>query len=478
MTLKKTIEWIYLSAFQIMLSVSMLLITTEVWSQNDSLYFSFDVYKELVRKNHPMILQANLNLLKGESQLQKAKGNFDPKLQASFDNKDYSLSQASIKIPTPFAVELKGGFELNDGVYLNQQDQTPDDGLYTAGLSVPLLQGLVMDERRTMLRRARAFQEFSRSERIVVTNELLLRAYNSYWEWWSTQQKVNVAKSLAEIAETRLEAVKQRAISGHAPMIDTLEAHIQWQLRKQNILEAEAIEIKNRMLLSAFVWSNGTPENESVSMILPSSTRSTSPEFTDVSFEFVNQHFLSIVDTISDSNPYLKQFDAKLEGLYADEKWKREKLKPRLNANYNALSGSTGTTDQSFGTTNYKWGFEFYFPLFLRESRGDLELTRIKIAETNLELSQKKQELKNKTFGVYQNIPILENQISIATSNLNNFERLLDAERIKFFNGESTLFLVNQRELQFADAQNKVIDLRLKLQQTKNELLFLTGFIQ
>lgn len=311
-----------------------------------------------------------------------------------------------------------------------------------------------------------------------MTNELLLKAYNGYWEWWAAQRKVFVAEGLADIAKTRLEAVKQRAFAGQAPLIDTLEAHIQWQMRKQNTVEARILETKNRLLLSAFVWSNSDQQTESVSMQLPSAARSSDPGMINSPYEFVEVNFLAILDTISDSNPYLRQFDAKLDGLYADEKWKREKLKPRLNANYNLLSGSTGSVEDGFGTTNYKWGFDFYFPVLLRESRGDLELTRIKIAETKLEFNYKKQEFKNKALAVYQNIPLLQDQLQIASDNRNNYERLLDAERIKFFNGESTLFLVNQREIQYADAQTKVIDLQLKLEQTKNELLFLVGLIE
>lgn len=454
-----------------------------VRAQTDSMFFSFETYQELVRFNHPLIQQAGLNIFKGESQLMKARGGFDPRIQASFDNKEYegkdyySLSQATIKIPTPFAVEFKGGFELNDGVYLNQQDQTPDDGLYTAGVSLPLLQGLVMDERRTALRQAQAFREFNFSEQLVMKNELLLRAYNNYWEWWAAQQKVRIADDLVTISKTRLEAVKERAFAGQAPLIDTLEAHIQWQLRSQNAVETRVHETKARLLLSAFVWSESNEQSESVSMLLPPTSRSSDPIEANGLYDFVEVNFLAILDTISNSNPYLKQFDAKLEGLSADEKWKREKLKPRLNANYNLLSGSTGSVEDGFGTTNYKWGFDFYFPLLLRESRGDLQLTRIKIAETKLEQSFKTQELKNKTLTVFQNIPLIENQMRIARENAKNYEKLLDAERTKFFNGESTLFLVNQREIQLADAQNKIIDLALKLQQSKNEVLFLTGFI-
>jgi hypothetical protein len=43
-----------------------------------------------------------------------------------------------------------------------------------------------------------------------------------------------------------------------------------------------------------------------------------------------------------------------------------------------------------------------------------------------------------------------------------NFQRLFEGERTMFFNGESDFFVVNQRELEYLEEQNKLIDLNVK----------------
>jgi len=55
---------------------------------------------------------------------------------------------------------------------------------------------------------------------------------------------------------------------------------------------------------------------------------------------------------------------------------------------------------------------------------------------------------------------------------------LLEGERIKFMNGESSLFMVNQREIQYAEARIKQIDLQQKKIKNYLELLFHLGIIQ
>jgi outer membrane protein TolC len=449
----------------------------------DAAEFSFDDFRRLVKKNHPYSQQANLQLMRGESTVRRARGNFDPKLAASFDNKEYnqkdyySLTNATIKVPTIAAVELKAGFDLNTGEYLNEADATPDDGLLFAGLSVPLLQGLVIDERRTALNQAKAFQQFSIYEQKVLMNDLLLKSYNTYWEWWAANQKELIATQILDVAIQRFDAVKQRALQGQAPIIDTIEANIQVLLRKQNLQEAKANEIKMRMMLSSYVWE------EQGEQIIP---RIIQRNFVPVDYELENAtnkwmmtNYLALLDSIQFMNPYLAQFDARLNNVEMEERMKREKLKPKLNLNYNLLAEPMGNnTDANFSSNNYKWGIDFSLPTLLRTERGELELTRIKLQETKLEQQQKTQEVKNKARLTYENILLLQQQVTLAETNVENYATLLEGEKTKFFNGESSLFLVNQRELQFADAQNKLVDLKMKLRFTENELQFLLGVIE
>jgi outer membrane protein TolC len=453
------------------------------YTQSDTV-FRFDEFRNHVLNFHPVAQQAKLQSSKGASTVLRARGNFDPKLGGTIDQKQYkgkdyyNLTSANVKLPTRFAAELKGGYDLNKGDFLNPEDVTPNQGLFTAGISLPILQGLMTDERRTALRIAKAFREYSENERRIILNDLLYKAYNSYWEWWSNYEKLQVAREIERVTTERFVAVKQRALSGLSPLIDTLEAHIQMQMRRQNVQDVMSIEIKSRMMLSSFMWDaigsdERTPRVLIESYVPERPLLDALPSSADLLLSSV------LIDSIARGNPYLRQFTWKLASLQYEERWKREKLKPKLNINYNALSYSpSGEESVSFSTNNYKWGMEMSFPVLLRESRGDVQLQKIKILETELELQQKTQEIANKARAALANNQLISNQVNIARENVNNYRRLLEAERVKFFNGESSLFIVNQRELQYVDASNKLIDLESKLQFNNNEFLWLTGTIE
>jgi outer membrane protein TolC len=183
--------------------------------------------------------------------------------------------------------------------------------------------------------------------------------------------------------------------------------------------------------------------------------------------------------TLRSTNPLLTQYEWKFKSLSIEEKLKKEKLKPKVNINYNFLSESISeNANTNFSMNNYKWGLDFSFPILLRQGRGDLKLTRIKILETELELQQKTQDVTNKVRLLFETADILINQLTIARSNQKNYETLLFGERDKFFSGESSLFMVNQREQQFAESQFKVVDIQYKSQITANELSFQLGIIE
>lgn len=463
----------------------LLLRFTSLFSQSgDTAVFSFDTFRSLLLNNHPIARQAALQPDKGESTVRRARGKFDPKLEASFNEKQYlgkeyySLNNAELKIPTAAAIDLKGGFDLNSGVFLNPEDQTPDNGLLTAGISVPILQGLMMDERRAALRMAKAFNQYSQLERDVILNDLILRGSNAYWDWWASTEKLKVATDIQRIADERFLAVRTRALAGQAPIIDTVEAFIQVQLRRQNVQEARANEIKTRLTLSAFVWDAGEVP---VPRILSATNQPQLPLSFYGSSAFVLGNFLQYLDSIGTSNPIVLQYDYKLQSLSAEERWKREKLKPKLNVNYNMLSfasdGVNTPENTAFSTNNYKVGIDFSFPLLLREGRGDLQLQRIKIKETQFDQMLKTQEVRNKARTAWENSLLLTTQLNIASTNVANYQVMLEGERTKFFNGESSLFLVNQRELQFVDARNKVIDLEVKVRALQYEALYWVGKI-
>jgi hypothetical protein len=87
--------------------------------------FTDNQFYEVVLKNHPLAKQARLETKFGEKAILSAQGGFDPKaytqsLQKNFNSTAYyNLLNAGLKVPTWYGLEFKGGFESNQGSYLN-----------------------------------------------------------------------------------------------------------------------------------------------------------------------------------------------------------------------------------------------------------------------------------------------------------------------------------------------------------------------
>jgi outer membrane protein TolC len=150
----------------------------------------------------------------------------------------------------------------------------------------------------------------------------------------------------------------------------------------------------------------------------------------------------------------VKIYDYKLKQLSIEKKFKQDKLKPILNVNYNPLFNADNL---SVGyQNNYKWGVTVGFPIFLRKERGDLQLTKIKIATTNYDNLNKRNELLNKVKATLNEYNNYKNQADIYTKNVSNYERLWQAEKQLFDSGESSLFMINSREMNYINAQLKL----------------------
>jgi len=447
------------------------------YGQDDSLKITFDQFMEMVRTNHPVYRQADLMLETGDANLRRARGNFDPILKSTFDNKQfddknyYSLNNNEIKVPTLLGLEVKAGYEKNTGVFVNPENQLPTNGLAYAGISVPIGKGLFIDERRQVLRQAEIYDRATELERIVILNQLAFDAAKVYWDWYAAWNAYQIYDEAVGLAEFRFQGVRQSFIQGDVPAIDTLEAFIQVQSRQLSRNEALIALRQSMLAVSNFLWSDQMDplqlEDEAIPLHHEEMTIESPPEDSKMNAIFAN---------LSQSHPQLLLYNNKLEHLDIERRWKAEKLKPKLNVNYNFLNQPVGGNPfEGFTSNNYKWGFEFSMPLLLRQERGDLQITKVKIRETDLAFRQKSLEIQNKIEAYHVELENIFNQIELFRNTVENYEGLLRGERRKFEEGESSLFLVNSRETSLISAEIKLITLLGKYKKAKAGLIQAIG---
>ena len=423
-------------------------------------------YLNWVLEEHPLAQKARLNPQMRNAQYMQVKGLFDPLLESKFKNKFfkgteyYSTSETSLSYNTPYAVGLVGHFDMNSGSYVNPADYTSNGRLLALGISMPLIKGLVIDERRMAKKRAEVLLEAGNLEQQLALNELLSQSVLLYSDWYYAVQKNNIIDSLVSTSDRRFFAVRSRYLGGDRSAMDTLEAYVQNQNRLLQFQESKLEVIKSRIALVSFLESRD--ENRVAILnetILPSSNfKNELAPFRQGTYLFAQL----------DAHPELALYANKGESLRIEEKWKMEKLKPKLNVEYHFLNKDLSEGLPSyFSTNNYKWGAEFSMPLFLREARGDLKVQRIKIEENNLNVEWKRNQLEQKTLALEVAYSNTLSQQQLAESNAGLYKKLLQAENSKLFNGESSLFIVNQRENTYFENAIKALELDRKVQQVR-----------
>ena len=450
--------------------------TWEVHAQSEEV-LTFDAFK-LMLKNHPALRVADLSVEKGQQELTKAKGAFDPKISATHQNKFfksteyYNQTYIGVDIPLRAPIILKSSFENANGSYVSPEETTPNGGLLNAGIAVPLGQGLITDKSRTEIRQAEAYQRYSVIEQSRLIQDLRYDAYKQYWEWWMTRKVLDINREWVSIAEQRLTDTKNRFLAGDIASIDTLETAIQVQNRKQKYQSAEAKWAKESLDLTSQLW-----EEKELNYVPIESIKNAVPQ-KEISFDeaLINTNVLTDrTNTVSSTSPHLLKYTPMLEQLRAEERWKKELMKPVVNLQYNALNEATAPADNMLTMNNYKWGAQISWPILMRKAKGELGITRVKIEELELEAVQKTTVIRNKALASIRQLELLRLQLANVSGNVNNMQRLLDAEREKFNSGESSVFLINTREQQLFDlrVQEAEISTQLKLQEI--EILYLLG---
>jgi outer membrane protein TolC len=434
----------------------------------DSSFLNLDKFMGYLKNYHPILQKYRLLNEQAKQQVMQSKGQFDPSIKARYEEKNfedknyYNDLNGLLKIPTWYGPDFKLGFENNSGQFINPENQTPNDGLLSAGFSLPIGQGLIINERLATLKQAKIFVKIADADRIKFINKFLFTAIKNYWEWYLAFNKLKQYNESFGFANQRYSFTVQRSLQGDLAPIDTVEASIQ----RQNMLLLKtnaSVEFYNAtMQLNNFLWKDETTPLELEANVYPSLAELVSPKV--------------ITDTLQGSlswgainNPELQKLRFKIEQLDVEKRFARNKLLPKFNLDYAFLSDASNFSDSKRGwnTNNNKLGGSFAMPLLLRSERGKLNQTKLKLLEANYDLQQSNKELDAGLKSIAFECNGLWQQLGIQLNVVNNSERLRNAEKVNFDNGESSLFLINTRETNLLNSQIKYFEMINKYQKSK-----------
>jgi outer membrane protein TolC len=117
-------------------------------------------------------------------------------------------------------------------------------------------------------------------------------------------------------------------------------------------------------------------------------------------------------------------------------------------------------------------------PLFLRKERGEVKLANLKINDAEVELSNFRANLEYKAKAALNEWANATEQIVLYLDNVENNRILLEGELRLFTIGESSLFLVNVRQMSFVNTRIKLVESLAKNQIARLNAYFTLGIPQ
>ncbi|MFM6925242.1 MAG: TolC family protein [Ferruginibacter sp.] len=446
------------------------------FSQDSLQTLSLKSFLSIVKNYHPVAKQAAIVVQKADAALLSQRGAFDPVISGGGNDKTfdgltyYRSNTAQLSIPTWYGIEIQSGIEYLGGNRINPEE-TPGKTSF-AGISIPLAKNLLMDKRRAALQQARIMKQASDAERKIMLNDLLLDASEAYWQWVQAYLNFKTYEEVIRVNRQRYNLVKAAYRNGDRPAIDTTEALTQLQQFEYQQNEALLIWQNAAVQLSGYLWKADNEPYVLPEQVFPKE------KMQDLYQAVVFPEQEQVIEEAKKNHPELSIYSFKLNALVVERRLKFQELLPKIDFKYNQLGKGyniASTATKMLFDNNYKYGINISIPLRFSSGRGEYKMAKLKITETQLQQNQKQTDIINKVRKYYNQMVNYQLQVTLLQRTYAGTLQLQKGEETRFFNGESSLFLVNSRENKTQETMLKLVEATVKLHKTSAGLQWAAG---
>ena len=436
-----------------------------------------DVLRQ-VEKSYPKLLGADAERRAATAKRVTKQGAFDPTAYSGLDyirfnstssrGKEASttVSESGIELLTRSGLKLAAGARRNIGSVKSPLSGTGDIGELFVSAKLPLLRGRNLNEKSVGEQQATLGEPLADQNFALVRLNTLAAVSISYWDWAASAQKRTVSEELLRLATVRAAQVRRRAERGDLPKIDAVEADAEVQRRRGNLAKSERDLQKAAYKLAVYLWENGNGANSEELLSGARAPQIPAPA------AFTNEHILEAHANAIVRRPEVRGIVLSQEIVRLDRDLARNDRRPQVDL---VFSPGLDNGRRSVGET-LKAGIAFSLPLYRREATGRLQEAERKLEKLTQEQTLLFQQIRTEVDDAVSAITTTQARITAAQAEAELTRQLENGERFRFERGDSTLFLLNQRERATAEAQARVIDVLAEYQQAV--VLFRTAAAQ
>ncbi|MDI9819819.1 MULTISPECIES: TolC family protein [unclassified Legionella] len=411
-----------------------------------------------VNSYYPQIKIAFLKINQAEGDYITALGRFDPSLNASTRSQPFGgyvnhYGDTELNIPT-----LYNGLTFFTG-YRNGRGDWPiyyqnylsnSGGEYRAGLSFPLLRDRLIDKERTGLFTQAETVCIKKYDAEVTKINIYQETVKAYWQWVESGLQLQIYNELLDLARVRQKAIEKRAHEGDLAKLDIAE-NMQLILQREQFCNQGKIALRQAAIQLSLYYRNkeGKPEiplESQLPKLLPSRSLNQAKIFAQL-----------------EKHPAMKQLQAYTKIAKLKLGLAQNEMLPNLDVTVSTFKQYGSGGDPLLIPQAAMMGLTLKFPLYQREAKGKLISAQNELQEIHTEIKFLYERLKNELSKLFLGIKLYHQQVFLLEKELNLAHQLQAAETKKFNAGDSSLFLVNQREQAAAQVELNWNNARIKL---------------
>jgi cobalt-zinc-cadmium efflux system outer membrane protein len=409
-----------------------------------------------------------------------ARGAFDTQLRARYSLLGESYEQRVVDLQlskqidsTPFRVF--GGWRNGDGEFrpYEGKELTGSQGEWRAGISLPLLRGLLIDPGRAEVKTSRlsfdATQASSRFDIFELKSEIAERYWESVGAFWQLESVYR----LYQLAITRGEQVRTRVSAGGAAKIEMTEAERTIIQRKIQLIESERNYQKAMVNLS--LYFKDLREVQVSPILLEQSLLSDRLKLQTENLDVETELTLSpekILVKATDSRLDLKSLNHKIDSAEVDLKLARNKTLPHLDSTVEYAMDRGEPKDQE---KEMRVSVLLTFPLENRQARGERFSQQARVDLLEQKRVFLKEKIQQQVNDVISAVRASALKLRATLEDVELSEKLAQAERTRFQNGMSSLLIVNLREQAANDSALKALSAKVEFEKLKVRLSLVKG---
>lgn len=415
---------------------------------------------------HPKLRGADVERRIAAAKLLEKQGAFDPVLSVSSDYLRFNSTTTrgrlgiarqnaiEFEMPTRSGVKFIGGGRLNTGNVKSPLSSTGDIGEYYGGIKIPFMRDRGINNKAAFELQARLGEPLANAAFSQTRLDLLTNAANTYWEWVAAKRRNDVNARLYDLARLRVAQVSDRVQAGDLAPIDEIEAKQEVQRRLSSILKSALEFQKAALKLSTYLWADDeTPAALPTALRVPD--QFDTPELlSDELIEAARREAFA-------RRPELAGININFEINDVELRLARNQRRPGLDVSF---ASGVDNGDRSIGPT-MKFGVTLTLPFRRRAAEGLIAQAELKKQKLELDERNERLRIATEVSDALAQINAGYGRFIAAQEELQLAHTVERGERTRFEAGDSTLFLLNQRERATAEAEIKLVEVETDYRQ-------------